>query len=223
MIVYHGSDHIIQKPVYNGSKRTNDYGYGFYTTENEELAREWACSRNRDGFSNSYEADLDNLKILNLNAPEYNILNWLAILTKYRTYWQKTSIAEEAKDYLQRNFFIDPSAYDVIIGYRADDSYFSFAQDFISGTISLAKLSEAMRLGKLGEQIVFKSQESYSHIRFIKADPVDAAVYYEKKTTRDLAARTAYRNTKRAVDSLNELFMLDIMREGITNGDPRLQ
>ena len=40
MIVYHGSDHIIETPLYNGSKRTNDYGYGFYTTENKELAME---------------------------------------------------------------------------------------------------------------------------------------------------------------------------------------
>ena len=24
MLVYHGSDHIIEKPVYHGSKRTND-------------------------------------------------------------------------------------------------------------------------------------------------------------------------------------------------------
>ena len=43
MLVYHGPDHIIEKPAYNGSKRTNDYGYGFYTTESIELAKEWVC------------------------------------------------------------------------------------------------------------------------------------------------------------------------------------
>ena len=121
MLVYHGSDHIIEKPVFNGSKRTNDYGYGFYTTENNNLAKEWACSDNQDGFANCYEADFNGLSVLNLNSPEYSILNWLAILTKYRTYWQNGSIAEEAKQYLQQHFFIDPSSYDVIIGYRADD------------------------------------------------------------------------------------------------------
>ena len=74
MLVYHGSNHIIEKPVYNGSKRTNDYGYGFYTTESLELAKEWACADNRDGFANRYEADLNGLSVLNLNAPKYNIL-----------------------------------------------------------------------------------------------------------------------------------------------------
>ena len=223
MILYHGSDHIIEVPVFNGSKRTNDYGYGFYTTESEDMAKEWACSDNQDGFANCYEADLDGLSILDLNSSEYCILNWLAILANYRSYWQRSSITEEAKEYLHKHFFIDPSDYDVIIGYRADDSYFSFAQDFVAGTISLSKLSEAMRLGKLGEQIVFKSQESYRHIRFLKAIPANAATYYEKKAARDLEARRAYLNTKRSKDNINDLFMIDIMREEIKNGDPRLR
>ena len=223
MLIYHGSDHIIERPEYNGSKRTNDYGYGFYTTESIELAKEWACADNRDGFANVYEFDPSGLQILNLNSPEYNILNWLAILTKYRSYWQSGSIAEEAKDYLQRNFFIDPTEYDVIIGYRADDSYFTFAQDFVAGAISLAKLSEAMHLGKLGEQIVLKSRDSFSHLRFAESQPAIAGTYYEKKSARDREARRAYRRTKVSPDGINELFMLDIMREGIQNGDPRLR
>lgn len=223
MIVYHGSDHIIEVPAYNGSKRTNDYGYGFYTTESLDLAKEWACSDNRDGFANAYELDLDGLTVLDLNSTEYNILNWLAILAKYRTYWQNGSIAQEAKDYLQEHFFVDPSPYDVIIGNRADDSYFTFAQDFVSGAISLPKLSEAMHLGKLGEQIVLKSERSFAQIRFIEAHTADAATYYEKKALRDREARRAYRAAKRSADGISELFMLDIMREGIENGDPRLR
>ena len=223
MIVYHGSDHIIEVPVFNGSKRTNDYGYGFYTTESIELAKEWACSDDRDGFSNRYELDTNGLSILNLNSSGYSILNWLAILANYRTYWQRNSIAEEAKNYLYKHFFIDPSGYDIIIGYRADDSYFSFAQDFIAGTISLSKLSEAMRLGKLGEQIVLKSEKSFSHIHFTGAKPASSSVYYEKKASRDREARREYRKTKTSQDGFNELFMIDIMREEIKNDDPRLR
>lgn len=223
MFVYHGSDHIIEVPVFNGSKRTNDYGYGFYTTKSEELAKEWACSDNRDGFANCYEADLSGLSVLDLNGPKYNILNWLAILAKYRTYWQNGSIAEEAKNYLQEHFFIDPSPYDVIIGYRADDSYFSFAQDFVSGAISLSQLSQAMQLGKLGEQIVFKSRRAFSNLRFVSAEPANASTWYERKTSRDRDVRRAYRLTKKSSSIINELFMIDIMREGIESGDSRLR
>ena len=223
MIVYHGSDHIVKTPLYNGSKRTNDYGYGFYTTENKELAMEWACSDNRDGFANIYELNTDGLHILNLNDSQYTILNWLAVLTKYRSYWQSGSVAEEAKNYLQKNFFVDPSGYDIVIGYRADDSYFSFAQDFVSGAISLRKLSEAMRLGKLGEQVVLKSEKSFSHIRFIDAEPAAAETYFEKKSIRDRDARRAYRLSRQKAENIHELYMLDIMREEIKNGDPRLR
>ena len=223
MIVYHGSDHIIETPLYNGSKRTNDYGYGFYTTENKELAMEWACSDNRDGFANIYELNTDGLHILNLNDSQYCILNWLAVLTKYRSYWQSGSVAEEAKNYLQKYFFVDSSEYDIVIGYRADDSYFSFAQDFVSGAISLRKLSEAMRLGKLGEQVVLKSEKSFSQIRFIDAEAAAAEIYFEKKSIRDRDARRAYRLSRKEAENINELYMLDIMREEIRNGDPRLR
>ena len=223
MMVYHGSDHIIETPLYNGSKRTNDYGYGFYTTESKELAMEWACSDNRDGFANIYELNTDGLRILNLNDPQYSILNWLAVLTKYRSYWQSGSVAEEAKNYLQEHFFVDPAGFDIIIGCRADDSYFSFAQDFVSGAISLRKLSEAMRLGKLGEQIVLKSEESFSHIRFVDAEAAAAGAYYEKKSIRDRDARRAYRLSRQKEENIHELYMLDIMREEIRSGDPRLR
>ncbi|MCQ2821715.1 MAG: DUF3990 domain-containing protein, partial [archaeon] len=64
-------------------------------------AKEWACKFGSDGFANMYDIDLSKVKVCNLNSKDYNILNWLALLTKYRGYWQKHSIAEEAKDFLQ--------------------------------------------------------------------------------------------------------------------------
>lgn len=88
-------------------------------------------------------------------------MNWLALLADNRTYWQNGSIAEEAKSYIKENFLPDISSYDVIIGYRAHDSYFAFAQDFATGVISMQKLAHAMKLGKLGEQIVLKRESRY--------------------------------------------------------------
>ena len=92
------------------------------------------------GYVNIYELDMEGLKVLNLNDSKYHILNWLAILADNRTYWQNGSIAEEAKKYIKEHFLIDITPYDIIVGYRADDSYFSFAQDFVSGVISLEKI-----------------------------------------------------------------------------------
>ena len=222
IILYHGSENIIEKPEFGKGALHNDYGRGFYCTENIELAKEWACASQHNGYANVYEFDITGLKCLNLNSPEYNILNWLAILADNRTYWQNGSISEQAKKYVKDNFLPDISEYDVITGYRADDSYFSFAQDFVANTISLQKLSEAMRLGKLGEQIVLKSPKAFDQIKFLGYESAEAGEYYLKKSEREREARKEYRSGKKEVANINDLFILDIMREGIKNGDARL-
>lgn len=221
-ILYHGSENIIEHPQFGKGSRNNDYGRGFYCTEEIELAREWACAKQNTGYVNIYELEMDELNILNLNAPEYHILNWLALLADNRTYWQNSSISEQAKMYIKNNFLPDISSYDVIIGYRADDSYFSFAQDFVSNTISLQKLSEAMHLGKLGEQVVLKSQTAFEKITFRGYEEVDPMVYYVKKMEREQAARREYRQSKKMAADVNDLYILDIMRENMKNGDPGL-
>lgn len=118
---------------------------------------------------------------------------------------------------------IDINGYDVIRGYRADDSYFSFAQDFVMGTISLQKLSEAMRLGRLGEQIVLKSRKAFEIIEYKGNEPVNASEYYLKKMIRDREARRQYRMSKKTQADMQETFILDIMREGMKHGDSRLR
>lgn len=221
-LLFHGSEFVIEKPEFGKGAKHNDYGRGFYCTESIELAKEWACAKDVNGYANKYELDMSHLRVLNLNSADYNILNWLALLTANRTYWQNGSIAEEAKRYLQDNFLIDTAMYDVIVGYRADDSYFSFAQDFVSNVISLKQLSEAMHLGKLGEQIILKSQKAFDALTFLGAEKALRDMYYAQKMARDREARQVYRAGKKGSVSLDDLFMLDIMREGIKNGDARL-
>lgn len=222
MILYHGSEKIIRNPKYGYGTLGNDFGRGFYCTENIELAKEWACKKNTDGFVNQYEMDVTKLQILNLNDEKYHILNWLALLTKYRGYWQAKSVAEEAKDFLQQSYLLDIAPYDVIIGYRADDSYFSFAQDFVSNTISLQTLSRAMRLGKLGEQIVLKSEKAFSEIHYVDSMPALANEYFVKKAGRDLSARKEYASEKKKVDFRNDIYMIDILRGRVSEDELRV-
>ena len=218
--LYHGSEKVIDTPTFGVGKRTNDFGLGFYCTETEGLAKEWAVSSLRDGFSNRYTLDTEYMNILNLNSPEYTILNWIAVLVEHRVFSIKTPIARKAKKYLIDNFEINVNAYDLITGYRADDSYFDYAETFLNNGISVEQLAKAMRLGKLGEQIVLKSKFAFSRIQFEGFEVAEKEEFYVLRKARDDEANQLY------FDMLEEesdgLYIQDIIRGGITNDDPRI-
>lgn len=221
--IYHGSSQIIHKPIFGFGNPKNDYGLGFYCTESIELAKEWACTEENSGYANYYSFDISGLTVLDLSSNEYNILNWLAILLNNRTFRISTDLAGEAKEYMLNEFLPDISYYDVIIGYRADDSYFSFANAFLNGAISLEQLEKAMYLGKLGEQIVLKSEKSFERIQFIDAHPAEQEIYYPKKTARDKEARETYRKERNKQRASDAIYILDILRERWKNDDSRIR
>ena len=223
-ILYHGSKEIIEKPTLRGGKESNDYGYGFYCTENIELANEWACPDNNDGYANKYELDMAGLNVLDLTKPEYNILNWMALLLQFRIPKGMTPNDEMAREYILKNFSIDLTKVDVIIGYRADDSYFSFARDFLKNTITVAQLSRAMELGKLGIQVVLHSEKAFEQLKYIESTMADNETYYTKRRARDLMAKEEYREaTKLSSVTQDDLFIMDIIRQEVKNDDPRIQ
>ena len=209
--IYHGSSEIIERPVYGYGKSYNDYGMGFYCTESLEMAKEWGVSRKRDGIANCYELDDEGLKILDLNADDFCILHWLTILLENREFNIPSALAQEAKEYLIQNFHVDYERYDLIQGYRADDSYFSFAQDFINGTISYRQLNRAMHLGKLGLQIVLKSKKAFERLCFKGYELADKEEWYRKKMMRDKSARREYFDTERNRRQKVDLYMLQII------------
>lgn len=222
LILYYGSPEIIQIPLFEKGKSYNDYGKGFYCTEHLELAKEWACTENTDGYANKYEIDTVGLSVLNLSSEEYTILHWLALLMKYRKFRISTPVMKRGADWLKENFLLDLTPYDAVVGYRADDSYFSFARAFVNNEISLKQLSYAMHLGKLGEQFVLKSPAAFENIRFISYEIADNTEYYVKRKVRDDEARAAFR-AELERDDLNGLYMRDIIREGVQADDPRLR
>ncbi len=223
IIVYHGSSKIIEKPIWGMGNPNNDYGLGFYCTENEELAKEWACSSESDGYANKYSLDLTDLSVLSLTNGEYNILNWLFVLLENRQFRISGDIATQAKEYIFNNFAIDYKKYDVIKGYRADDAYFSFANAFLNNTISVSQLEKAMVLGKLGEQVVAISQKAFDAFEFMEATVAPNEMYLPKKMARDSAARDEFKKEKSRGSVLTEKYILDIIREGWKNDDERLQ
>lgn len=222
-IIYHGSKDIIEKPKFGKGKPYNDYGLGFYCTENLTLAKEWAVDIGRDGYANIYEIDDSMLSVLNLNDEQYTILHWLAILLENRHFDSPSSLSHEAKEYILNNFSVDYKSYDVIIGYRADDSYFSFAQDFLNGTISYRQLNNAMHLGNLGQQFVLKSKKAFDLISFIGYENASFNEWYSRKENRDKAARRDYFDTEKNKRLRGDIYITQIIDEEMNGNDARLR
>ena len=218
--IYHGSKHVVETPVFGEGRKNNDFGLGFYCTESNDLAKEWAVSSLRDGFSNRYTLDTEFLNILKLNSPEYTILNWMAVLVEHRLFSIKTPVARRAKAYLIEHFGINVNAYDLITGYRADDSYFDFAEAFLNNGITVEQLARAMRLGKLGEQIVIKSKFAFSKIRFEGFEVAEKNSYYVLRKARNDDANQTYLHILE--EESDGLYIQDIMRGGIENDDLRI-
>ena len=222
--LYHGSVKIIKRPEFGKGNSRNDYGLGFYCTLEIELAKEWACATKSGGFANVYSLDLTNLKVMHLDAPEYGMLDWLALLVNNRVFSVDAPIAAESKEYLTAHFLPDTTGFDAIKGYRADDSYFTFTMDFLSNTISLRQLSRAMHLGSLGEQFVMKSRKAFDTLNFVRSEPADGEVYFVKRNERDKNAREQYlKRERKSARQRDDIFMLDILREEMKRGDARLQ
>ncbi len=224
MTLYHGSKDIIRKPEYGKGKLHNDYGRGFYCTEYVDLAKEWACGDDYGGYANRYELELTGLDILDLNSEDYCILHWISVLLNNRKMTLETDLSIAAKKYILENFPVDTASCDIIKGYRADDSYFSFARDFLQNTISVRRLAQVMRLGNLGNQIVLTSEKAFSQISFAGYEEAPQEIYFPLRKRRDELARAEY-FSDRSGDFLNsdELFILDILRNGVKADDPRLQ
>lgn len=220
MTIYHGSEQIVEIPTFGLGRKNNDFGLGFYCTESEQLAKEWAVSSIRNGFSNRYTLNTEYLNILNLNSPDYTILNWIAVLVEHRLFSIKTPVARRAKRYLIDNFGVNVNAFDLITGYRADDSYFDYAESFLNNGISVEQLARAMRLGKLGEQVVIKSKFAYSQLTYEGFDVAEKEKYYVLRKARDDEANQTY--LEMLEEENDGLYIQDIMRGGIKNDDPRI-
>lgn len=195
--LYHGSLFIVENPDFNYENVDNDYGKGFYCTQCKGLAKEWASKTatvNRKGFLNEYRIDLSNMKILRLDSSPNikNVLIWLCILTENR----RVSLSNIQQNYLDelRGYCDVPdyNSYDIITGYRADDSYFTCVKDFLSLGCSLEKVSNAFKSGSLGNQVVLKSKKAFDAIKFVGKSRVPIK-YKDDYFARDSFARNYFK------------------------------
>ena len=215
MNIYHGSKKVIENPLCKGSNNFNDYGPAFYVTRDLDAAKSWACKNDISGVVSKYHVN-DNffkkLKILDLtNKDKYSVLNWIAILLHFRSlnesFKRKNQIV---LDWISK-YYIDINEYDVVIGFRADDSYFRFPISFVSNELAFENLEDVFMSGKLGVQYAFISEKAINAISFVEAIECE-----------DSFLGHYFKTVKKATDDFDELvnrprdpkktYVMDMMR-----------
>lgn len=211
MRLYHGSYEQVAQPRIELCRDFNDYGRGFYCTQSKQLANEWACQHpTRDGFCNRYDLDETGLRFVDLDQAPFTPLNWIAVLMQNRPFsseWSTTIVPAFVGKY-----GVDLSDADVVMGWRADDSYFSIARSFAAGTFTVGQTTEALRLGSLGKQVVLRSPKAFRQLTFIGSTRVPAVEWYPKWAQRDAEARAAFRVMGSTPD-INGVRIFDLLSE----------
>jgi hypothetical protein len=190
--IYHGTiiDNLV--PQYGKGRNYHDYGNGFYTTESFQSACEWACQKPiaKTAYVYEYRLDLSHLKILKLEDNE--TLQWIAVLMKHRKSDDLDGLSIARCEELVKQYSIDENQYDIIIGYRADDSYFKYSESFVNNTMTLECVQKCLKLGNLGIQICVKSNLAYNKLKFIKQHIIpinEYNKYCNQYNLKDRAAR----------------------------------
>ena len=185
-----------------------------------ELAGEWATYTENGGFINCYSLNGAGLRFMDLTQEGWHVLQWVTLLLQNRALRLGSPVEKNGKKWLEEHFSVETGDADVITGWRADDSFFSYARAFLSNTINVRQLETALRLGDLGMQTMLKSRRAFESIIFTNALPAEGSVYYPKRVQRDRAAREAF--YKMLETQEDGLYLQEIMRREMTLDELRI-
>ena len=211
MKLYYGSKTYLQTPSFGEGNPNNDYGLGFYMSDNFSMAKLWASQYEDGGYAITYDCNLSGLSILKLDsATEEDVLRWITLLVKHRFSYQQKIRYKDVIDWMINHFDVQISQYDMVIGYRADDSYFNYSIGFVAGEISLQTLLKAMKLGKLGLQYVLISKQSFRRIQFVDATIIN---YSDDYSTFRRKTLDEYHELLNQEDRFNNTFIGELMKK----------
>lgn len=189
-ILYHGSAAKSVTPSFGLGDDRHDYGRGFYLTDDESLAREWAVCRpeNTCGWVHAFRLADAGLKVLDFQ--QLGVLAWMAELMKHREAGRSRRFTMLSQRFVEK-YGVDSSDCDVIRGWRANASYFYIVTEFVHDEIDVDILEELLMLGGLGIQYCLKSRRAFDAVKNVDGFPqrVDYATFNAKYALRDRAAR----------------------------------
>jgi len=157
MIIYHGSNVVVEQPKILQSERMLDFGMGFYTTSNKEQAVRWSeivCERRepKTPVLSVYEFDFEMAKrelvIIRFDEPSDE---WLDFVCNNRS----------GRDH--------ETQYDIVTGPVANDRVYAVVQYYENGVYDKEEAIKRLKVDALYNQISFYTEKSLTFCRFSKS------------------------------------------------------
>ena len=159
MKLYHGSLEIVDGSEIRESKRTLDYGAGFYTTTSFQQAEAWVRRRIKEnhvshGYVNFYEFDFSSVRKMNS-----------LIFAKPSDEWVDFVMANRTQKHYDHT-------YDLVYGPVANDRVYAAFALYEGGVLDKQSLIRELKTYKLVDQYLFHTEESLSYLSFIEVKEV---------------------------------------------------
>ena len=159
MLLYHGSNVLVENPKIIISAKGLDFGAGFYLTSSYEQAERWArlkTYRLKKGKAVVSVFEIEKDKLFTLKTITYPKADkaWLEMITLNRI-----------------NAHYD-SGYDVMIGPVADDDTLQTIRFYFRGMYDEEETLKRLLPQRLKDQYAFKTKESLINLKFLRGDDV---------------------------------------------------
>ncbi|MCF0215264.1 MAG: DUF3990 domain-containing protein [Fibrobacteraceae bacterium] len=162
MILFHGSDKVIEKPIVNLGRNKVDFGQGFYLTNLQDQAAKWAkiiaFKNSADkAFVSVFDFDNGTLATLGFRYKKFQAydMEWL--------------------DYVIdcRNGGNQQNQYDVVEGGVANDNVIDTVENYENGIITAEQALGQLQYKKVNHQICIRSQKVIDELlRFVRWEEV---------------------------------------------------
>lgn len=151
IFLYHGGETVVAALDLSYCRPKTDFGRGFYTTMDEEMACTYVAAKDTPTISVFRLRDYENLNIRHLKLDE----TWLSLVLHCRGY---------------RKVPLDiANMPDILIGPTADAHMFSTFKMYRDGIITQDQLLRCFNAMNLNEQVVFKTNRALKRLKLEKA------------------------------------------------------
>lgn len=156
MIVYHGSNVPVERPRLVHQNRTLDFGYGFYTTTNQNQAVNFAGKVTDRRESGSPCVSMYEVPELDVLKRKSNVL----IFPLANEEWLDFVFAN-------RNGSYSAEQYDIVFGPVANDTIYRTFVAYEEGILTKDETIARLKVKKLYDQMTFTTESALKELKYI--------------------------------------------------------